>query len=576
MEGCQSDVKDSPAGDGLLITDMRCALPASGWTDADCTVHHRPVAKMPPGKWRVIDYRSTLYSGSMLQTTHPDACVLRIPLGRVGWHAVSIGIAHPWGHDRFVEVRLSGDDQWQVIEGYRRTPSGDPTSGGPLHEEPWTFADLTGRDLEVRYPVDYPRSSKGGACTIYSVRAVPVREEDIPLLESRRHYRLVAFADQDFSYDPRFLNDEWDVVCCNNVEADVVFYRSTVGVPLGEGAWDTALWGSWAVQLNRQLHERLERGEDPLQEAIERAHRHGKRFWMGIRPQAWASGPPLDQAIRSPFFCEHPEYRCVEADGAALSKLSIAFGPVRQRLNAILQEALDRGADGVTVIFVRGFPLVRYEGPVRERYQALYSAEVREVPDSDERLLRVWAEFVTQWMRELRDMLDAAGPTPLTERRELTAITGPSLEWNLQFGIDVADWAREGLIDVVMPYPWGGHHTARLYSKPYEKPDGWIDVAEYRNALNGTPVQLIPSLGHYADHYMPLAAVRQRALAFYQAGATGLCRWDNTNDVSLARISLDDPRVLELWCSRYMPPQDNTITEIEGLNVERFPPGTAY
>jgi len=128
--------------------------------------------------------------------------------------------------------------------------------------------------------------------------------------------------------------------------------------------------------------------------------------------------------------------------------------------------------------------------------------------------------------------------------------------------------------DVVMPYPCGSHHTARLHGELYEKPDGWIDVAEYSDALAGTFVELIPSLGHYADHHMPLATVRERAHAFYQAGATSIFRWDG--DYPLAGIDLDDPALLELWCSRYMPPQDNEITELEGINVRQFPPGTAY
>jgi len=565
---------DGTPADEHLITDMRCALPTSAWTDADCTIHHRPISQPPEGKWRIIDYRSTLYNGSCLHTARPDAAPIRIPLNRKGWHAVSIGMAHPWCHITFAEVRLSGDKNWQLIRSSAARTSEEPTSGSLLHEEPWIFADLTGRDLEVRYPPQYAKTKEYAFCSIYSVRAVPVREADLPLVQSRRHRRMVAFMEPSFDVtDRRFLNEQWDVFCANNTESDLVYYRSDKHELVGDGAWDLYPY-SWVRHVCGRVRELLDRGEDPLQSAIDEIHANGKRFWMGLRPQAWAAVPPLDQAIRSPFFRDHPEYRCLEANGEPISKLSIAFKPVRDRLSGTLKEALDRGADGVAVIFIRGFPLVRYEQPVLDRFREKYGQDAREAPDSDERLLSVWAEFVTNWMDELRQMLDEAGPSPVVRRRELAAIVGPSLEWNRQFGFDIAAWAQKGLVDVVMPYPCGSHHTARLYSELYEKPDGWIDVAGFKRVLVETPVELIPSLGHYADHFTPIAIVRQRANDFYRAGATGLCRWDD--DPPLAQIGLDDPETLNLWCSHYMPPQDNLITELEGLNLTRFAPGIGF
>jgi len=74
------------ATDDLLLSDLTCALPRDGWTDADSTVH-KPIAAAPAGKWRIIDYKTDHYDGRALLTTCPDAAPLRIPLGRAGWHA---------------------------------------------------------------------------------------------------------------------------------------------------------------------------------------------------------------------------------------------------------------------------------------------------------------------------------------------------------------------------------------------------------------------------------------------------------------------------------------------------------
>ncbi len=169
------------AAEELLITDLRCALPAEAWTDGDCAID-RPISAPSAGKWRVIDYKAAAWRGSMIHTVFPDAAPLRIPLGRTGWHAVSIGMCAQagWPHDLMAEVRLRGDTRWDLLECACRTGRQLVAQGtlhylgGPLHELPWAFADLTGRDLEIRHPVGYPRTLAGLHCAVWSVRAVPV------------------------------------------------------------------------------------------------------------------------------------------------------------------------------------------------------------------------------------------------------------------------------------------------------------------------------------------------------------------------------------------------------------------
>ncbi|MEI6420957.1 MAG: hypothetical protein WCP55_01985, partial [Lentisphaerota bacterium] len=98
-----------------MITDLRCVLSANAWTDADSNVT-KPMSMPSNGKWRIIDYKSTAYSGSMIWTIFPDAAPIHIPLGgRTGWHAISIGMSNlPW--DLTVEARLTGDTRWDLLE----------------------------------------------------------------------------------------------------------------------------------------------------------------------------------------------------------------------------------------------------------------------------------------------------------------------------------------------------------------------------------------------------------------------------------------------------------------------------
>jgi len=549
------------ATDDLLLSDLTCALPRDGWTDADSTVH-KPIAAAPAGKWRIIDYKTDHYDGRALLTTCPDAAPLRIPLGRAGWHAVSIGMSErQWGQAA-IDVRLTGMPHWQ------RLKSDSKDTNAPLHEEPWIFADLTGCDLEIRYPAGLDRTTHTTA-SVYSVRLTPIRAGHLPVVQARRH-RPLAFINDGFGIfyradkaGPHIVGDalgawkdsDWDVCCFGTIGADIVNYPSRTGVLCGADGWDMARAGD--VQARDNLRAMVGGGGDPLKQAIDLAHAQSQRCWFYLRPQAWVADPPYDHILRSRFYQDHPEFRCAEANGKPIVKLSIAYPEVRARMNAILAEGLARGADGITLAFVRGYPLVRYEQPVLDRFRALHGKDARELADTDAALLAVWAEFVAAWLREVRAVLDAAGPSPLAKRRELTAIVGPDLEWNLRFGFDVTQWAHEGLVDVIMPYP---------YRKPRE---GEVNVAEFAQAIAGTPMQLLPSFGSFVQSGT-LADVRQRVHGFYRAGAHGLSRWDASP--ALARLRLDDPEIQALWCEHYMPPQYIEMTEFAGLNLECFGP----
>ena len=562
----------------LLLTDMTCARPSEAWTDADPNVFC-PVSEPRRDCWRAIDYKTELFSGRLLTTVSRDAPALTIPLNRQGWHALSIGIAGRYGAPGRIEVRLTGETRWQLFrsdpdvakvwrkDAFLRT----------LSEEPWRFADLTGRDLEVRCPPDMAEMQLTG---IWSVRGRPVAPADLPAVQSKRHRPMVYLNDGDGIFagakEPGphivadalapFKDSDWDICCFGTGAADLVNYPSRAGTLTGNiGGWHFYRKGD--ANHGKILRAMIDDGQDPLRQAVDLAHEHGHRCWIYLRPQGWAFDLIYEHAFRSPFFSAHPEWRCMLRDGRGLAMMSIAYDGVRHHLNVILREALDRGADGLCIAFIRGFPLVRYEQPVLDRYRELYGGDAREVADADEGLRSVWREFVTSWMREVRKMLDDAGPQANGKRRELAAFVGAYPEWDAQYGIDVAAWAKEGLLDAVLLYPHGLEHPVSPI--PTEK----TRVDLYVEALRGTGVPVIPSLGSWTDRKISAAAYRQRAHAFYRAGAAGLTRWDT--DTWLANVGLDDAEINALWCEKYMPPQENVITELAGVVIDRFPPGIA-
>lgn len=556
----------------VLIADFTCALPRDAWTDADSHVH-TPIAPKPPGGWRIVDYRTDHYSGRFIQTSDPESAVLTIPLNARGWHAVSIGMSERQFGVSAIEVRLTGQTHWQLLFAV----------DGPMHEEPWIMADLTGKALEVRYPRCTLRPAirakmpYGFFARLMSVRLTPIDDQDLPVVQGQRHRRMVYFNDGhglfaesdtpglhiiDNALTP-FADSDWDTCCFCHIGADLVNYPSKVARPAYADAWD--LGRERADRLvQRNIAATIDAGHDPLRHAIETAHRAGHVFWQYLRPQAWTADPEFGHGLRSSFFAEHPEFRCEEADGRRISKLSIAYPAVRQRLNAILREGLERGADGVCLVLVRGYPLVRYEEPVRRRFAERFGGrDARSVPDSDTSLRTVWAEFITQWITEARRLLDEMGPSPRKERRELVIMPGPDHAWNLRFGIDVASLAHAGLIDAVLPYPYGTETTT-----------AHVATAEYAAMLKGTGVALMPSLGSWGDHLRPVAEFRQRAHRHYAAGADGLCRWDT--DAHLAHLRLDDSELQRLWCEKYQSPQQMHMIEIGGVDVTAFGPNLGF
>ena len=109
----------------IVITDFTCAQPASAWTDADSNLF-KPIADVPPQTWRIIDYKSRLYDGRMIQTTIPDSPPLTIRLNAKGWHAVSVGMTERSSASCGIELRLTGMTHWQTIYAYDAEPHEDP------------------------------------------------------------------------------------------------------------------------------------------------------------------------------------------------------------------------------------------------------------------------------------------------------------------------------------------------------------------------------------------------------------------------------------------------------------------
>src|SRR5262249_22297860 len=121
----------------------------------------------------------------------------------------------------------------------------------------------------------------------------------------------------------------------------------------------------------------------------------GPQYPMNRAPIAWAR-----------HYWRHREWTKRDRDGVPLTNLSLAFPGVRQYWLGLLREALAYGVAGVQLHWNRATPFVFFEEPVVQSFQTKYGTDPRTLPEHDQRWQSHCAGFVTQFVREVRSLLD--------------------------------------------------------------------------------------------------------------------------------------------------------------------------
>lgn len=224
---------------------------------------------------------------------------------------------------------------------------------------------------------------------------------------------------------------------------------------------------------------------DAFREAIDYGHK------LGLEVHAWLTINEDDHGwgLSSRFARAHPESRWVRRGGQFFrSQQSLAFATVRAYKLGIVREVMAYHPDGVLFDWIRtgdvrdnpqtdgeGVALYGYEAPNLERLRAI-NLSPDSVRNDDERWVRIRAEPQTLFMR------DAAALIRKTDARaRITALVQQSHGYrgtpqdtiyrdNLHgLLLDVAQWAREGLVDCFVGAgyyrpggsPEAGYHSLR-------------------------------------------------------------------------------------------------------------------
>ena len=517
----------------VLISDLSTAEPKSALT-----------RKLHAGCWRMVDYETEDgIRGVMLFATPEDqAGELTIPLEVSGLHAIYLGINYTraglgdvlhtleWPMYGTLWARLTDDPGFSRFapEIKWRQDANFPNKTGKavqiwhaIHETYWKTADVTGQALTIRPPsAPYNIPELRQVTNLSYIRLVPLTDAELnfwqreqPSPDTRR--LAVQYCTGELSghtsgtpmYHPTdeqwirdaftpFLNTDIGMICFEAIRGNLCMFRTQIGdVGTPENVWSE----EWI---------------DPLAVATKVAHENGIKLLVGIR-MIGASLPAVRHPIQwARYYWAHQKWAKRDPQGRPCSNLSIAFPEVRQYWLSLIREALERDCDGVHLLFDRCFPFVLYEEPSLQAFREKYGADPRGLESDDPRWVSHQCDVVTQFLREVRAVLDERPGRELAIHFR-AAQYGPWYAMEpRQFGCDVETWIREELVDYLMPTPAG----MRLV----EGPDLSDSVRRWKELGEGR-VKIYPDL---FPRTQPGYAYAELAQHLYAVGADGFIMRD--------------------------------------------------
>lgn len=229
-------------------------------------------------------------------------------------------------------------------------------------------------------------------------------------------------------------------------------------------------------------------GADLAAVLADESHRHGLQFWPAVRMNT--------QRAATRFKTENPECVLTATTFERPGLLDYESPKVRDLISRACRELVeDYDADGLLLDFIR--------------YWVLFN---------DDRAASN-APLLTDFMRQVRAMLDEVG-----ERRgrslSLAAQVLPRVSGCLRYGMDVAAWAQQGIVQYLLP--------SRSNNTDFNLP-----VEQFLQAAQGTDCRVFPVLFSAtrfpapptyseADVRMTAAMFRTAAHLYYRQGAHGV------------------------------------------------------
>jgi hypothetical protein len=501
----------------------------SGWDNADKAILLADMSKVEPASalapkmkrhhWKQIPYELIGgQTGSMIWASpESQARPVSLRLGVKGWYAIFVGVFSGPEAPSNIWMKLNTD----VAPVARQNSNSDYY--GNLKDAFFKVAEFKG-DETIEFSQQSSGYTSGGG--VGYVKLIPLSANEIARLEadrSRRDTRHVTATCDGFSfmYSRRpttkeellseieeFRNTDVDTLILHSFGADKVSYPTAVGHLPGQDMDDFLVPGH--RYFAEAVHELARKKINPMKVMIDGAHEMGLKVQVAVRPAGWSFVEPFTDFWETPFYKNHPNWRCEDKDGSPVTRMSWAVPEVRRHLIDLLREMVRLGADGAHIVFNRGLPVSLYEEPFRAQFHALYNLDPRTLEDTDPRILKVRSDIVTTFMRELRGMLDAEEKRRANGKHlTLSAMVLGNEFDNSWYGIDIRRLVAEGLLDEITTYHWD-----------FGARKGGLDLKFFKEVCGpkGIPVRVGPALG--------LERMLTDAVSYYDQGADGIALWD--------------------------------------------------
>jgi hypothetical protein len=422
-------------------------------------------------------------------------------------------------------VKLSGDFGYARVgaENMRQHAGHIPSKMGvvneiykSIQEAYWKTEDLTGKSLVFGQPrPPYNRPEDLGFSNLSYVKLVPLTDgETLAWKEEQANDatrnlaqlfctgQLTGHTAGTYTFHP--TSEEWFR------DEMVPILDSDFGIFVFE-----ALRGSYASYrtkigyLGTEADEWEEDWIDPVETFTRLCHDNGLKIFVSMR--MISAQYPMNRApiARAKHYFERPQYAKKDRKGRPTTGLSLAYPEVRDYWLSLFRETLEYGIDGIQLHLNRANPFVMYEEPVVKAFREQYGEDPRDLPESDPRYLALQAEFTTQFVREVRALLDEVPDRELA----VTFYGSPhkydkdrGLYHPIRYNCDIEGWIEEGLVDYLMPSPKISMDLLRK----------WRELA-------GDRVHIWPDL---MPRTQPAEMYAQLAKDYYEAGADGFCCWD--------------------------------------------------
>ena len=362
----------------------------------------------------------------------------------------------------------------------------------------------------------------------HGTKLVIVNDDGFSAFFSGRYKNADDLRKQVASYaDTSVAVFEWCVTSGSRVN-----FPTSATELIGTGVTDFGRRGDQVV--TETLRRLAAEGVDTLAVVAGACHDAGIQCYATMRMNGdYASRPTddsLSRQLNSDFWRAHPEFRVRGPKGEDRTKLSFAYPEVRAFKLAILRDAATRDIDGIHLDFLRHPPFFGFEEPMVNAFRAKHGVDPRTLPDTDPRWGPLRAELMTSFLRETRQILDAAGA-----KRGRHLGLSARIDWreHTLLGCDYATWLKEGLLDylVVAQHTLGGYEfdltpfvqTARAAGTGCAVLFGEEAIlsGHDRTAAEDKLIAAGKMVAPKRDS-LTLAQYQQRAARWYAAGADGV------------------------------------------------------